>query len=96
MNPEQLKEYLVPLMKDQPIQVTFIKTDGTERTMKCSLQASVIKPSENKTERVRKANPNVLSVWDIENDGWRSFRLDSIKSFSFTIGETNDEKISCD
>tara|TARA_B100000586_G_C20068803_1_gene409744 strand:+ start:846 stop:1223 length:378 start_codon:yes stop_codon:yes gene_type:complete len=33
--------------------------------------------SKRKTE-----NPNVVAVWDIPSDGWRSFRLDSIKSIS--------------
>ena len=33
--------------------------------------------SKRKTE-----NPDVVAVWDIPSDGWRSFRLDSIKSIS--------------
>jgi hypothetical protein len=33
------------------------------------------------TEASPKAeNPNTISVWDIENNGWRSFRLDSVKT----------------
>jgi hypothetical protein len=27
-----------------------------------------------------------LPVFDIENDGWRSFRWDSIRQINFTIG----------
>ena len=27
----------------------------------------------------RKQNDNILAIWDIENNGWRSFRVDSIK-----------------
>ena len=34
----------------------------------------------------KKENQDVLSVWDIDKDGWRSFRLDSIKEFKVVKG----------
>jgi hypothetical protein len=30
------------------------------------------------TETATKDNPDVLAVWDIDNGGWRSFRINSI------------------
>jgi hypothetical protein len=63
--------------------VVFTKADGTERTMRCTLLAEYLPAPEGPqllTESTRKENDGVLSVWDIENGGWRSFRLDSIKS----------------
>jgi len=63
--------------------VVFTKADGTERTMRCTLLAEYLPAPEGPqllTESTRKENDSVLSVWDIENGGWRSFRLDSIKS----------------
>jgi hypothetical protein len=65
--------------------VVFTKADGTERTMRCTLVDEYLPdPAEPQLlqENTRAENPNVLSVWDIENGGWRSFRLDSIKSVS--------------
>jgi hypothetical protein len=35
--------------------------------------------------KVKVENPEVLSVWDLENLGWRSFRLDSIISANVTL-----------
>jgi hypothetical protein len=44
-------------------------------------------PYESKTERTKVPSEDTLSVWDLEKNAWRSFRLDSVIDFSFTIGE---------
>jgi hypothetical protein len=79
MNKYELKQQL----QGNVATVVFTKADGTERTMRCTLLAEYLPVPEGVqllTESVRNENDNVLSVWDIENGGWRSFRLDSIKS----------------
>lgn len=85
-NLSDLREYLHSLMKDGVIKVTFIKNDGTERVMSCTLNESVIQSYSKKTEKVRKHNPDVMSVWDTEKSEWRSFRLDSVREVSFPLG----------
>lgn len=66
--------------------MTFTKSDGTEREMLCTLREDLIQSKEKKTERTKKENADVMSVWDLEKSGWRSFRLDSVKSIQFSIG----------
>ena len=63
------------------VTVTFEKLDGTIREMRCTLQADIL-PAQLLQEgaKPRAENPNILSVWDIDSHGWRSFRMDSIKS----------------
>jgi hypothetical protein len=63
------------------VTVTFEKKDGTERVMNCTLQVSIV-PQVN-TESTRKENDDVVAVWDLEKDAWRSFRVDSIKSVEY-------------
>ena len=60
------------------VNVKFKKTDGSERLMKCTLLEGIIKEYEKKTEKTRPVSEDTLSVWDVEKDGWRSFRYDSI------------------
>lgn len=61
--------------------IVFTKSDGSERTMKCTLKESLLPVIDNKEKAKTKVeNPDILSVWDLENNGWRSFRLDSIIS----------------
>lgn len=61
--------------------VTFEKADGSLREMRCTLQASYL-PAQLLQEGAtpRKENLDALAVWDIDVGGWRSFRMDSIKS----------------
>ena len=80
------KDWLIGLLRSEIVELTFTKKDGTERIMKCTLMESKI-PSEKIPKGTEKAkNDEVLPVFDIENDGWRSFRWDSIRQINFTIG----------
>ena len=66
--------------------IVFTKADGSERTMKCTLKSELLPVVEIKEgAKVKVENPEVLSVWDIENSGWRSFRIDSIISADVTL-----------
>lgn len=67
------------LLEEGIVNVKFTKKDGSERVMKCTLMDSIIKPYERKTEdRVKAQKENILSVWDLEKDAWRSINFDTI------------------
>jgi hypothetical protein len=76
------KDGIKSTLKTYTANVTFTKVDGSERVMKCTLNESIIPQSteEKKTDRVKVENDNVLAVWDLESEGWRSFKIDSVKS----------------
>jgi len=70
------------LLQENIATVTFIKNDGSERTMKCTLNKELIPQKVHETKRineqVRAVSNEVLPVYDLIAEGWRSFRLDSI------------------
>lgn len=72
------KSNIVRMLYGGVINIKFRKIDGTERLMKCTLLEHYIKPLDKKTDKVKKENEGLLSVWDVEKEGWRSFRVDSI------------------
>ena len=80
MNKHELKEVL----QNGVVTVVFTKVDGSERTMKCTLlpeyMPAVAQGQQLLNENSKPENPNVLSVWDLDNGGWRSFRVDSVKT----------------
>ena len=83
------KNWLLSLLRSEVVDITFTKKDGYERIMKCTLLESKI-PSEKMPKGTEKAkNDEVVPVFDIENDGWRSFRWDSIRAIHFSIGAAN-------
>lgn len=67
------------------VTVVFTKVDGTERTMHCTLKQDEIGSYEKKTDKVRALNPDVVRVWDVEKNEWRSFRYDAIRSVAFEL-----------
>ena len=71
---------LVNMLRSAVVNVTFEKVDGTERTMQCTLLPQYL-PEEyrNKAPMLTETAPQTISVWDVENGGWRSFRVDNVR-----------------
>lgn len=81
------RDWLKDLLRSEVVSITFEKSDGTERKLKCTLMESKI-PTKNTPKGTQKVqNPNTQPVFDVENSGWRSFRWDSVKKIEFTLGE---------
>lgn len=77
------KSYLVKNLKARTATITFTKMDGTERVMRCTLIQSYLPPKTEIDEILEEAmpvkgNPQVLAVWDIEKNEWRSMRIERI------------------
>jgi hypothetical protein len=73
------KDWLKSMLNDGVATITFTKTDGTERVMKCTLDRKMVpEPKVVHESRLRSISPDVLPVYDIEAQGWRSFRWDSV------------------
>ena len=70
--------------------VTFTKVDGSIRTMPCTLRYEslpLISPPQTLSEGIRKPekkqrpfNPNVISVWCLDKQEWRSFKVMNVIS----------------
>jgi hypothetical protein len=64
--------------------ISFIKKDGTVRQMIATLDQWLI-PESHQPKSVgnlgRTENPNVLAVFDLEVDGWRSVTVDKVIAF---------------
>lgn len=79
------KNWLKTLLREQKVTIEFEKKDGTLRKLFCTLSESKI-PAEKMPKGTGKAkNDEILAVFDVENDGWRSFRWDSIKKIEFKL-----------
>ena len=64
--------------------VDFTKLNGDKRVMTCTLRED-IKPAATKADtmsqkKVREVSDAVVSVWDVNAKGWRSFRYDRINA----------------
>jgi len=88
MNEKEQKEFqkwLRGVLKMHETTIFFTKKDGTERKMLCTLNENTI-PSEFAPKNTgKKQSEDAVSVFDLENEGWRSFRWDSVKKIEFSI-----------
>lgn len=55
--------------------IKFRKNDGTVRFLRATLRQGAV-PGVKGVDRP--ANPDVVTVFDVENQGWRAFRKDSV------------------
>ena len=66
--------------------VTFIKSDGTERVMKCTLVPKQLPKVEIKEgAKPRKESTTSMRVFDLEKNEWRSFTLKKVKQVNISI-----------
>ena len=78
------KSWIHGLLVTNNVSIKFEKADGTIREMKCTLREDVIPKSDNYTE---KTLGEAITVFDIEKNDWRKFKVRSVKEVNFTLGE---------
>ena len=89
VNTEKGKNWLLGLLKETEVIVTFTKTNGDERVMTCTLMEGIVPPATKEDpisqEKVRKVSDAVCCVWDVNAKGWRSFRWDNVKKVECSL-----------
>lgn len=82
---EEAKDEILELLREGETKVSFMKVNGDRRDMTCTLSGAIVpspvvkEGAETKPER--KENPDVQSVWDVNANGWRSFRWDLVVEY---------------
>ena len=70
--------------------IDFTKLNGDKRVMTCTLREDM-KPAEVVKEGApKKVSDTNISVWDLNAQGWRSFRYDRINSVDY-VDEYREE-----
>jgi hypothetical protein len=80
------RKWLAGILEQSVVEVTFTKKDGTERVMNCTLMEDYLPET---TGAGRSAGSDALAVFDVDADGWRSFRWDSIKAVKLSVESAN-------
>lgn len=79
---ETMGDSLRAELKSKILEIKFVKKDGEERTMICTLREDLL-PMVTKSQAKRldhQVSPEAIRVYDLEKEAWRSFRIDSLKS----------------
>lgn len=75
------RQDVLNMLNNGVVTVTFTKVNGEERVMNCTLLSEYL-PGGNAPTLLQESAGDNVSVWDTEANGWRSFRISSIKSIS--------------
>lgn len=70
------RDSLLKMLKEQDMVITFTKRDGSEREMFCTLDENLL--PEFESDNIKTDNGDLINVYDIEKDDWRSFNYSSI------------------
>ena len=72
------KTQIKTALKQNAVEILFKKIDGNERRMTCTLQENMLPELNLTTTKKKKENDNVITVWDLHKESFRSFRFDSL------------------
>jgi hypothetical protein len=81
------RDDVLSLLREGSTAIEFVKVDGSMRTMQATLNESMIaytKPIEGSTT-TRKVPEHTCSVWDIQDNAWKSFRWENLRYVGGTI-----------
>jgi len=76
------RSWLVDLLRERIVDLTFVKKDGTIRQMRATLQDNLVAETSG-TGKQR--NNESVAVTDVDINEWRSVRFDSIKEIKFSL-----------
>ena len=85
------RDEIIDILHNNVANITFTKVNGDVRVLKCTLLDQYLPQKEvdpsgvdieliSETQERKAINDNVVVVFDVENDGYRSFRVDSVTS----------------
>lgn len=80
LDDEFVRSDLQTQLRGEILEVTFTKVNGDKRVMNCTLMEQIMPTTteEKKDTTDKKVNEDILSVWDIDAKGWRSFRINTV------------------
>lgn len=81
----ELRKWLIGLLAERPVELKFEKKDGSIRDMTATLKEDMVIAYEKKTDKEKVVNEEVLPVFDVAKQEWRSFRLDSLREIRFSL-----------
>lgn len=78
----QDRDALLKDLRDFVIEVYFTKkTTGDKRLMRCTLRPDLLPLvyKEEADHKYHRENPNILVVWDLQANEWRSFDISLVE-----------------
>lgn len=93
LNKGTMSGVLTTLLNYSVVEVEFTKVNGDFRKMSCTKSLLLIPEDKHPIGKsTKELNKNVVRVYDVEADGWRSFQAESVTAFRFIHDDGSREK----
>lgn len=78
---QERNSWLRSFLHEGVFEIAFTKVDGSERVMPCTLKTDAMPAKAvNEHHQTRVYKPDSLSVWCVDKQEWRSFRVMNVTS----------------
>ena len=74
---------IVDVLKAHIVNVTFIKTDGSRRVMRCTLKSDLVPPVASAESSPRTRPDEIVTVYDLDKRSFRSFNINRVESVEY-------------
>ena len=91
---DELKVNVLTQLKEGVCEITFNKVNGERRVMPCTLREDLlpVTSKETTTRTPKEKETDVISVWCVDKEAWRSFKLSNFISIN-PLYEHKTEKL---
>jgi hypothetical protein len=78
------KTNLIAALRNEILCLKYVKKDGTERVIQATLQDEYLPAQDTGKLLAKQSNErpdlgNSITIWDVENKGWRTLFIDNIE-----------------
>lgn len=81
--PQHSTQSVIDALKNGIWDISFIKQNGSKRDMQCTLDPLYL--PESSGLKTVPFTEGLVRVYDIDNQGWRSFHVKSLTRFSLSL-----------
>lgn len=72
-------EQMRTLLQNGKVQVTFTKKDGSTRVLNGTTRMDFIPEYSHPSNGSMTRTDDLITVYDLDNEGWRSFHMDNVQ-----------------
>jgi hypothetical protein len=85
LSSDSTRDLIILALKSGILNIKFEKTDNSIREMNCTLNSAIIPSDGSNSYKIHNSPKTACAVWDMEENGWRSFRWNYVKSIEAHI-----------
>jgi hypothetical protein len=72
------RDTLLAMLHSRIVEIRYRKADDEVRVLQGTLKEDLLPKKKGETVKLEKPSPNLITLWDLNVEGWRTIRTDRI------------------